>query len=61
MSGDMAHIPTCMSETSTTDVSPVVARLKSAMPMAPAMVLAPWRSKNAAGCGSGSIPSRVIL
>ena len=29
--------------------------------MAPAMVLAPCRSKNAAGWGSGSIPPGVIL
>ena len=61
MSGDIAHMPTCMSDTSTIDVSPVVARLYSAMPMAPAMVLAPCRSKNAAGWGRGSIPPRVIL
>ncbi len=61
MSGESAHMPTCIKETSTTDVSPVLARLKSAKPMAPAMVFAPWRSKNAGGWGSGSIPPLFIL
>jgi hypothetical protein len=38
----------------------VRARLKSAIPTAPAIVLAPCRSKKAGGCVSGSPPTDIL-
>ncbi len=60
-SGLSAHMPTLSSETSISVVWPVRSRWKSAVPMAPAMVFEPCRSKNAAGWNIGSRPAGVIL
>ena len=61
MSGLSVHIPTFSSDTSTSVAVPVRSRWNKAVPIAPAIVLAPCRSKKAAGWNIGSPPSRDIL
>ena len=61
MSGLSVQMPTPSSDTSTSVATPVRSRWNKAVPMAPAIVFAPCRSKNAAGWNIGSSPGRVIL
>ena len=61
MSGLSVHIPTLSSDTSTSVAIPVRSRWNKAVPIAPAIVLAPCKSKNVAGWNIGSPPACDIL
>ena len=60
-SGLRVHMPTPKRETSISVGVPLRSRWNSAVPMAPTIVLAPWRSKKAAGWNIGSSVPRDIL
>ena len=61
MSGLRAHMLTLSSETSISVGSPCRSRWNSAVPIAPASVFDPWRSKKAAGCDIGGPPPGGVI
>src|SRR5688500_4895863 len=61
MSGLSAHMLTLSRDTSISVGSPWRSRWNNAVPIAPAIVLDPCRSKKAAGCGIGGPPPGGVI